>query len=80
MRPLSVLQVLGELNFAAYDEAACERVACPPQTRMFLLRPQVAIDAGAACPVDAILADAARSACEQTPAVPAALLATCDYG
>jgi hypothetical protein len=72
------IPLMGNLDFKGYDQAACERVACPPPKRMFLLHPAVAPDA--ACPVAAILSQRARAACEQTPTVPVWLLATCDYG
>ena len=73
-----MVPLLGNMDFQNFDQAACERVACPPKKRMFLLQPMAAPDA--ACPVSAILAEAARAACEQPPAVPVWLLATCDYG
>ena len=71
-----LVPLLGSLDFDAYDLAACERAACPPP----LLGARRDARTAAACPVAAILAESARAACEQPPAVPAWLLCVCDYG
>ena len=64
---------LGIIDFVNYDFGACERAACNRRRRS---DPSSYVT----CPVVAILSDAARSACEQPPAVPAWLLGACDYG